>query len=748
MKRRLVALIVFAVLIGGAPLFAATVPSGFSEQVVASGLAQPIAMDFAPDGRIFVTEKQGKVRIIQNSVLLSTPFLTLSVNSDLERGLLGIALDPQFAENGYVYLYYSPPTQPYHNRVSRFTASSTNPNIAIAGSELILLDNIPGEHGFHNAGNLRFAPDGTLFISTGDAMRGAQTAQNPQSLGGKILRIYKDGTIPADNPFVGSTTAHGAVWAYGLRNPFTFDIDTDGTLYINDVGEGSWEEINKGVKGGNYGWPSCEGACTNPNYINPIYAYSHNEGKSISGAAFYNGTQFPAKFQGSYFFADYVNGFIKALGSTNTAQNFATGVPAPVHVRDGKDGALYYLSIQNGTLVRISYGATSPPPPPPPAPEDTEHSIVIHAAGSSAGGSYPAMELFINDNKVQTFASVQGNADAGQFLQFAHAFNELPTRIKVAFPNDYYGGQGQDRNLRVDKIVVDGKTYQAEASTTASTGTWTPTSNCIPGYVQSEWLHCTGHFEFEISPPAPPPNTAPEPMIDLPMESATYRAGDTVQYAGSATDAEDGELPAENFSWTIVFHHDTHTHPFVGPVGGSKSGNFTTLSEHETFENTWYRIHLTVRDSAGSSASVYRDIYTRKDAPPAASSTVTVFAAGTLAGGAYPTLELRIKENVVHTFSNIRGNADDGVFETLTFRATEPVAIGDITLAFVNDFWDPGQNQDRNVRVDKLILDGVEFQTEAQSTFSTGTWSPSSNCSPGNKQSEWLHCSGYFRFAQ
>src|SRR5436190_20976236 len=178
---------------------AATLPSGFVETTVASGLASPTAMAIAPDGRIFVCSQSGALRVIKNGVLLAAPFVTLSVDSLGERGLLGVALDPNFALNHYIYLYHTVPGTPSNNRVVRFTASG---DVALAGSRVILLELDPLSTATnHNGGALHFGPDRNLYIAVGDNRSGTKS-QNLNSLFGKILRIAADGTIPPDNPFV------------------------------------------------------------------------------------------------------------------------------------------------------------------------------------------------------------------------------------------------------------------------------------------------------------------------------------------------------------------------------------------------------------------------------------------------------------------------------------------------------------------------------------------------------------------
>src|SRR5574342_96264 len=288
------------------PLVQSAAAAGsFSDSTFVSGLSSPTAMDFSPDGRLFVAQKGGSLKIIKNGVLLATPFLSVSVNSSGERGLLGIAFDPNFATNGYVYVYYTTSTTPIHNRVSRFTADPANPDVALAGSEFQILNlETLSSATNHNGGAIHFGKDGKLYIAVGE---NANTS-NSQSLStrlGKMLRINSDGTIPSDNPFFNTVGAKQEIWALGLRNPFTFAFSPNPAstlMYINDDGQDSWEEINSGISGANYGWPLCEGLCPNhPEFEDPSYTYGHNgAGKAIAGGAFYEANQFPPEYKGSY----------------------------------------------------------------------------------------------------------------------------------------------------------------------------------------------------------------------------------------------------------------------------------------------------------------------------------------------------------------------------------------------------------------------------------------------------------------
>lgn len=339
---------------------AATLPPGFSETSI-SGLSNPTAMEIAPDGRIFVCQQGGSLRVIKNGVLLSTPFLTLSVDSNGERGLLGIAFDPNFASNNFLYVYYTVLSTPRHNRVSRFTA---NGDVVVNGSEQIILelDNLSTATN-HNGGAIHFGPDGKLYVAVGENANGSN-AQTLSNRLGKMLRINSDGSIPTDNPFFNTAAgANRSIWAFGLRNPFTFAFQPGtGRMFINDVGEVTWEEINDGVAGSNYGWNLSEGPTSNPQFRSPLFAYQHGgtatTGCAIAGGAFYNPAtvQFPQSFIGKYFFADLCTGWIRVFDpSAGTASDFASGISSPVDLKVSADGSLYYLARGSSAVFRVQF---------------------------------------------------------------------------------------------------------------------------------------------------------------------------------------------------------------------------------------------------------------------------------------------------------------------------------------------------------------------------------------------------------
>jgi glucose/arabinose dehydrogenase len=176
-------------------LQSATLPAGFTETLVASGISAPTAMAIAPDGRIFICQQSGALRVVKNGALLPTPFVTLTVNSTGERGLLGVAFDPDFANNQFVYVYYTNPS-PLRNRISRFTA---NGDVAVAGSEVLLVELDPLSASNHNGGAINFGPDGKLYAAVGDNAV-SSNSQSVNTRHGKMLRYNSDGTIPDDNP--------------------------------------------------------------------------------------------------------------------------------------------------------------------------------------------------------------------------------------------------------------------------------------------------------------------------------------------------------------------------------------------------------------------------------------------------------------------------------------------------------------------------------------------------------------------
>jgi putative heme-binding domain-containing protein len=351
-------------------------PAGFKVDVAATGITGATALEVAPDGRIFVCEQTGALRVIKGGKLLSTPFLKVVVDATWERGLIGVTVAPDFPMTPHVFVCYIAPKPYPHHVISRFTAAG---DAAEPGSERILLKgddqrklggNVPAGH---QGGALHFGKDGKLYIAIGEQTAG-KPAQQLNSLLGRLLRLNSDGSIPDDNPFSSRTTGkYRATWALGLRNPFTFAVQQEtGRIFVNDVG-GNFEEINEGIAGANYGWPTIEhGPTANPRFRGPIHYYPQ---ACISGGAFApRNISWPKAYRGRYFFADFNHGWIKTLDPDRPAlaQTFITGLRRPVDLRFAPDSSLYVLSRDawvmdnhfkggTGTLLRVQHLVPSRP---------------------------------------------------------------------------------------------------------------------------------------------------------------------------------------------------------------------------------------------------------------------------------------------------------------------------------------------------------------------------------------------------
>ena len=536
---------------------AATLPAGFAETRVLTNLSSPTAMAIAPDGRVFIAQQNGALRVVRNGALLSQAFLTVSVNSSGERGLLGVAFDPDFANNRFVYVYYTTSGSPIHNRVSRFTASASNPDVAEAGSETQIL-NLPSLSSAtnHNGGAIHFGVDGKLYVAVGDNANSANSQSLTTTLG-KILRINADGTIPSDNPFLAQTSGiNQAIWARGLRNPYTFSVDrTNGRIHVNDVGQDSWEEVNVGAAGANYGWPQTEG--NNPSGVSgvtyPVHTYQ-NAGTScaITGGAFYRPTtmSFPAEYAGRYFFGDYCGGFIRMLSPTGyaTSSNFATGISSLVDIQIHQDGSLYYLARgSTGELFRVSYTAVTAPA------ISTHPASITRAVGQTASFSVTA-----SGTAPLTYQWQRNGVNIAGANSPSYSF--------VAAAGD------------------NGAMFRAVVSNSAGSATSNSATLTVPA------------------------NAAPSGSITAPTTGSNYRGGQVIGFAGTATDPEDGALPASAYTWRVDFHHDDHVHPHLEATSGVTSGSFTIADRGETSANVFYRVVLAVRDSAGLTHTSFVDV--------------------------------------------------------------------------------------------------------------------------------------------
>jgi hypothetical protein len=337
----------------------------------------------APPGdtlRLFVVEQGGRVRVIRRDSLLATPFLDVrgKISSGGERGLLSLAFHPQYANNGRFYVYFTNPGGDI--RIVRYTVSTTDANVAdsLSGDTVLAVPH-PGESN-HNGGQLAFGPDGKLYAGLGDGGGGGDldtNAQNTSRLLGKLLRLDVDGTtgyaIPPDNPFFGDPPpARPEIWAFGLRNPWRFSFDRQtGDLYIADVGQGLWEEVDVAAapaasRGVNYGWNVMEGrhcysagTCNQSGLTLPPVEYGHTAGAcSITGGYVYRGARVPA-LVGHYFYSDYCTHFVRSFryvgGQATDQRDWTAQLDPGGNVSSfGEDGrGELYVVVHGGDLYRV-----------------------------------------------------------------------------------------------------------------------------------------------------------------------------------------------------------------------------------------------------------------------------------------------------------------------------------------------------------------------------------------------------------
>ncbi|MEM9612430.1 MAG: PQQ-dependent sugar dehydrogenase [Actinomycetota bacterium] len=559
--------VVAATLVGltPTPVEAISPPTGFSDTTIATNLQEPIWMEAAPDGRLFVATGNNprRIEIVDDSGVTGT-FITLPQVVNLETGLLGLAFAPDFSASGVVYIAYlvDESGQPQRFRLSRFDSNGT---VADPASEVVLveLDDPNPTQQLHQGGDIEFAPDGTLLWAVGDRVQTA-LAQDLTSPFGKVLRFNTDGSIPSDNPFYGQTSGvNRAIYALGLRNPWRMTPNpVDGSQYISDVGAQVWEEINRLQYGANYGWPAVTGT-GNADYADPELVYNHApDGCAVTGTDFYAPavTQFPEIHHGDLFYADHCFGWIAHFDPVNgEIRRFAAGAHRLADVTVHPiTGALYYLDREyNGDSSGFTGGIGR-----------------IDYVGGDLGLQFSAQPLGAAVSQGETaFFSVG-------------AFGQLPltyqwSRDGAAIP----GATGTSLELPAVTSADD----QASITVTVTDGTGTS--------ITSDPAVLTVGA-----------NNAPVPVITSPAPGATYQAGDVISFAGSATDAEDGALADASLSWEVVFHHNTHTHDFQPDIGAVSSGSVEIPTVGETDADVWYRFRLTATDADGASVSTYTDV--------------------------------------------------------------------------------------------------------------------------------------------
>jgi glucose/arabinose dehydrogenase len=640
---------------------AATLPAGFQESIVFSGLTNPTAVRFAPDGRVFVAEKRGVIKVF-DSLTDTTPdvFADLNVNvhNFWDRGLLGMALAPNFPATPYVYVLYTYdhvlgstasaprwgtsgvysdpcPTPPgptadgcvVSGRLSRLQAAGN----VMTGAERVLVEDWCQQYPSHSVGAVEFGRDGALYASGGDgasfnfvdygqdgaplnpcgdppggvgtllapptaeggALRSQdlRTGGDPVSLDGTIIRITAStlANLPSSTPAL--TDNASRIISYGMRNPFRFTArpGTD-ELWVGDVGWNDWEEINRIPNATdtvveNFGWPCYEGNGRQAGYdaanLNvcenlygqagavtaPYHAYHHSSrvvpnetcptgSSSIAGLQFeFNqGGSYPAEYQDALFFADYSRDCIWAMPkgadghpAPGQIRTFVAGAANPVNLETGPGGDLFYVDFDGGTIRRISYAAANRAP-------------IAVASATPTTGSAPL---------TVTFNGLASSDPDGDPLSYAW-------------------------DLDGDGAFDDAATAQA-TWTYATDGTKTATLRVTDSRGASD----TDSVTISVG------NTAPTATITTPAAGTTWRVGDTIAFSGSASDPQQGTLPASSLSWSLVLQHcpsNCHSHP-VQEFVGTASGSFVA-PDHEY--PSYLELTLTATDSGGLHHSVTR----------------------------------------------------------------------------------------------------------------------------------------------
>lgn len=540
-----------------------TVPAGFAESQVVTNLRNPTAMDIAPDGRIFVSEQPGDVKIVKDGKEIATPFFTVPTVVLGERGLSSVVLDPNFAQNGYVYMYWTVPEAngaEAFNRITRVTASG---DVADPASAVTIFDGDGiGPRINHMSGAMHFGADGKLYVAMGESNK-PDYAQSFDNVLGKLLRLNPDGSIPTDNPYYNEVTGKNrAIYLLGLRNTFTFAIQPGtGRIFGNDVGNASWEEINELLPHKNYGWPIIEGHITTQtpptDYVDPLYAYPHTTGCAVTGCSFYNPTtpNFPAEYVGDYFFADLCKSFVKTYNPvTKEVKNFAFQIQRPVDIDIGSDGSMYILNnardADPGGITRVTWTRSLAP---------------------SVGTQPKSQTISVGQPVTFTVAA------SGQNLsyQWQRDGKDIDGATSTSYTIDSVKASDDGAQFRVRVTNSSGSALSNVANLTVTT------------------------------------NQPPTPVITSPAAGTTYRAGDSFTFTGAGTDPEDGALPPTQLTWEVLFHHDEHTHPFLSLTSGS-SISFTIPTSGEVSDNVWYRIHLTAQDSQGLTREVFQDLNPQK----------------------------------------------------------------------------------------------------------------------------------------
>jgi glucose/arabinose dehydrogenase len=577
-------------------------PNGFALKLIVRDMASPTDMVFLPGGDILVTERGvGKesaglaaLRLVRQGQLRPQPVLTLSVNVTIDSGLIAIVLDPNFIENHYFYLWYSIGegargwSGESVNRLARFTYDPVS-GTADPQSETVILEGVTWSS-MHNGGGLRFDGAGNLLITTGDAAGPhdpeTNLAQTLSSLNGKVLRIrpLAEGgyAIPTENPFVkravGDPTVRPEIYAWGLRNPFRLTGRGDGTFYLLDVGQDAWEEVNRLQPGANYGWPAREGPCpiyvqalpceaADARYTDPVFAYPLNGAGAMTALAFYQGDGFPEEYHDKLFFADFNSRWIGVTDvdhahihqahrekSDDAFITFAKDVGLLVDMESYGDG-LYLLSYLDGAILHLYYDAAANLPPTP------------EFSATPLQGRAP----------LTVTLSAEGTQDS-EDLAFVYLWN--------------FGDGSPTITTTVPTAEV---VYGAD-------GVYTPTLTVsdLRGAVAEPVALTVNVYSGEMARIAEENQREPGRML--------YHGGDSFRFWAMRDSGLAGLRPDQPYRWTILQHHNDHTHAVLNGYVAEEVTFMIPLESHGVDADIWFEVILTMETDSGQTLRVTREL--------------------------------------------------------------------------------------------------------------------------------------------
>jgi len=488
----------------------------------------------------------GDIRVLENDTLLPTAMISIPVGNRAQQGLHSLALDQNFEQNGFIYVIFTPAGTD-RNRVSRFTVVG---NLADPATEQVVFELPPllGANAHHGAAVVDNA-DGTLLITVGDHEI-ASNGQNTSTRPGSILRIAKDGSIPDDNPFVGTPGVDDATFAFGFRNPWQIAKSTGSAVAVSDVGASSWEELNLLTEGGNFGWNVSEGAGGLGEQ--PLFTYPHFgqvlgaqfEGCAVTGSTFYEPeqVQLPSRFVGHLFVGDLCAGWIAAVDpATGSAEPFATGFDSLADMTTNPaNGALYVLDRK---LADGRSGISK-----------------IEFVGPDATlriTSQPTSQRLAIGQRASFFVAAIGQGNL--VYQWQRDGVDIPGANSPLL--EIPSVSPTDNNTQLRAIVTD-----AIETVISSVAEIIVTSN-----------------------------NPPEPFISVPAPQSTYGGGQNILIRGEATDIEDGLVPVTSFEWEVRFNHDQHDHGFTGEVAGTDELTITIPDTGETSANVWTGLRQLLR---------------------------------------------------------------------------------------------------------------------------------------------------------